>query len=211
MHSWSACDETSYYYYYYYTIRLLIIVLNYIYIYICGRNESFPNQVLFALRMGRRADATLTNLFNPTSGKDVAHLCLISTWPKEGCTIVRVMWASLKSYAHTHNALLWLGPALWIRRGKVGGFPWNPKRHLFVGGNLVLNPNHVLSSSELAARGASLILKVLLNPTSGRDASHPYFISTWPKEWCTIVCVMWVSLKNCIRMHYALLRLGSTL
>ena len=34
-------------------------------------------------------------------------------------------------------------------------------------------PNQVLSSSELAARGAGLILKVLLNPTSGRDASHP--------------------------------------
>ena len=51
-----------------------------------------------------------------------------------------------------------------------------------MGGNLVSNPNQVLSSSELAARGAGLILKVLLNPTSGRDASHPCLISTWPKE-----------------------------
>ena len=58
----------------------------------CGRNESFPNQVLFALRMRRGADATLTNLFNPTSGRDASHLCLISTWPKEGCTIVCVIF-----------------------------------------------------------------------------------------------------------------------
>ena len=50
-----------------------------------------------------------------------------------------------------------------------------------VGGNLVLNPNQVLSSSELAAWGAGQILKVLLNSISGRDASHPCLISTWPK------------------------------
>ena len=43
-----------------------------------------------------------------------------------------------------------------------------------MGGNLVLNSNQVLFSSELATRGAGLILKVLLNPTSGRDDSHPY-------------------------------------
>ena len=30
----------------------------------------------------------------------------------------------------------------------------------------------------------------LLNPTSGRDVSHPCLISTWPKEWCTTVCVI---------------------
>ena len=54
----------------------------------CGRNKSFPNQVLFALGMGRGVDATLTNLFNPTLGRDASHPCLISTWPKEGCIIV---------------------------------------------------------------------------------------------------------------------------
>ena len=47
-----------------------------------------------------------------------------------------------------------------------------------MGGNLVSNPNQVLFSLELVAQGAGLILKVLLNPTSGRDASytmvHPY-------------------------------------
>ena len=58
---------------------------------VCGRNESFPNQVLFALGMGRGADATLTNLFNPTSRRDASHPCLISTWPKEGCTIVIII------------------------------------------------------------------------------------------------------------------------
>ena len=56
----------------------------------CGRNESFPDQILFTLRMGRGADASLTNLFNPTSGRDASHPCLISTWPKEECTIVCV-------------------------------------------------------------------------------------------------------------------------
>ena len=62
---------------------------------------------------------------------------------------------------------------------------------VLVGGNLVSNPNQVLSSLELAAWGAGLILKVLLNPTSGRDASHPCLISTWLKEGCTIVSFDW--------------------
>ena len=57
----------------------------------CGRNEFFPNYVLFVLGMGRGADATLTNLFNPTLGRDASHPCLISTWPKKGCTIVCVI------------------------------------------------------------------------------------------------------------------------
>ena len=65
-----------------------------------------------------------------------------------------------------------------------------PQKRLFVGGNLVSNSNQVLFSSELAAQGVGLILKVLLNPTLGGDASHPCLISTWPKEGCTIVCVI---------------------
>ena len=77
------------------------------------------------------------------------------------------------------------------QKGEGGGFPLNPKRCLFVGGNLVSNPNQVLSSSELTAQGTGLILKVLLNPTLGRDASHPYLISTWPKEGCTVVSFGW--------------------
>ena len=52
----------------------------------CGRNRFFPNQVLFVLGMGLGVHVTLMNLFNPKSGKDVSHPCLISTWPKEGCT-----------------------------------------------------------------------------------------------------------------------------
>ena len=164
-----------------------------------------PNQVLFSSELvGRGAGLILKVLLNPTLRRDASHLFLISIWPKKWCTIVCVMWASLKNCACMHYALQ-------SSLGGGGDFPLYRKRCLFVGGNLVSNLNQVLSSSELAARGASLILKVLLNPTSGRDASHPCFISTWPKEWCTIVCVMWVSLKNCIRMHYALLRLGSTL
>ena len=62
-------------------------------------------------------------------------------------------------------------------------------KKIIVGGNLASNPSQVLSYSELAARGAGLIFKVLLNPTSGRDASHPCLISTWPKEGYTVVCV----------------------
>ena len=56
-----------------------------------GRNESFPNHVLFALGMSRGADATLTNLFNLTSGRDASRPCLISTWSKKGYTIVYVI------------------------------------------------------------------------------------------------------------------------
>ena len=33
----------------------------------------------------------VTNLFNPTSGRDASHPCLISTWPKEGCTMTHTM------------------------------------------------------------------------------------------------------------------------
>ena len=100
----------------------------------CGSNESFQNQVLFALRMGRRTDATLTNLFNFTSGRDTSHLCLISTWPKEWCTIVCViMWASLKNCTshHMHYALLRVHR---LTKGEGRGFPLSPKRYLFVGG-----------------------------------------------------------------------------
>ena len=39
-------------------------------------------------------------------------------------------------------------------------------------------------------QGANTTLSNLFNPASGRDASHPYLISTWPKEMCTIMCVM---------------------
>ena len=58
-------------------------------------------------------------------------------------------------------------------------FDWHYlQKHLFVGGNLVSNPKQVLFSLKLVAQGAGLILKVLLNLTSGRNASytmvHPY-------------------------------------
>ena len=84
-----------------------------------------------------------------------------------------------------------IGPSALNQKGEGGRFPLNLKRCLFMRGNLVSNPNQVLFSLELVAWGIGLILKVLLNPTSGRDASHPCLISTWPKEECTIVCVMW--------------------
>ena len=84
-----------------------------------------------------------------------------------------------------------IGPSALNQKGEGGGFPLNPKRCLFMRGNLVSNPNKVLFSLELVAWGVGLILKILLNPTSGRDVFHHCLISTWPKEECTIVCVMW--------------------
>lgn len=56
-----------------------------------GRNKSFPNQVLFALGMGWGADATLMNLFNPTSGRDASHPCLINTWPMVHSSLGQVL------------------------------------------------------------------------------------------------------------------------
>ena len=59
---------------------------------IYGRNESFPNQILFVLGWaGSTLAPTRADLLNPTLGRDASHPCLISTWPKEGCIIVCVM------------------------------------------------------------------------------------------------------------------------
>ena len=70
--------------------------------------------MLFALGVGQRADATLTNLFNLISGRDAFHPCFISTWPKEGCTIVCVI---------THYGTPFLRPSAYKLR--VGGVsPW---------------------------------------------------------------------------------------
>ena len=75
---------------------------------VCERNEYFPNQILFALEMGQGVDATLTNLFNPISGRDASHLCLINTWPKEECTIdisPRYTWLRKYSLLSRHLCL----------------------------------------------------------------------------------------------------------
>ena len=74
----------------------------------CGRNESFPNQILFTLGMGRGADATLTNLFNPILGRDASHSYLISTWLKEWCTIVCVVGGT--NFSPIRYCSLWNGP-----------------------------------------------------------------------------------------------------
>ena len=101
----------------------------------CGRNESFPNQVLSALGWaGSTLAPTRTNLLSPTLGRDTSHPCLISIWSKKLCTIVCVItWASLKNYTctHAHYALLQVHRST---KGEGGGFPLNPKRRLFVGG-----------------------------------------------------------------------------
>ena len=74
----------------------------------CWRNGSFPNQVLFVLEMAQETDAILTNLFNPTLGRDASHPYLIRTWPKKGCTIVCVITEQvLKAAVHCmHYAFL---------------------------------------------------------------------------------------------------------
>ena len=38
-------------------------------------------------RNGSRADATLTDFFNPLLGRDASYPCLISIEPKEGCNL----------------------------------------------------------------------------------------------------------------------------
>ena len=73
---------------------------------ICERNEFFSNQVLSALGwVGSTFAPTCTDLLNPTLERDTSHSCLISIWPKEGSTIVCVMWASLKNCARMHYVL----------------------------------------------------------------------------------------------------------
>ena len=151
----------------------------------CGRNKSFSNQVLFALRIDRGADATLTNLFNPTSRRYASHPYLISTWSKEWCTIVCVMWASLKNCARMHYALLCLGSMLCTPLLKLNaikaeggrwGFPLKPQNAHFCGRNESFQ-NQVLFALRMG-RGADATLTNLFNLTSGRYASHPYLIST---------------------------------
>ena len=52
----------------------------------------------------------------------------------------------------------------------------------------------------LAAQDVSLTLKDLLNPTSGRDASHPCFISLELKEGCTHEVVLQVIKSKKLRL-----------
>ena len=55
---------------------------------------------------------------------------------------------------------------------------------------------------ELSALGLGVTLTDLFNPTSGRDASHPYLISIEPKEGCTNhVCVLDVGLTKTLRVR----------
>ena len=159
-----------------------------------GLSSWAPNQVLFALGWARiDLHPTCTNLLNPTSGRDASHPCLINLWPKEGCTVVCVIFhlSSQSGIVHfgmgkdwptshphefaqshigrdaSHPCLisLWLKEGctivcviMWARirsahwlvctthsftydlmgnsKGEGGGFPLNPKMHLFVGGLL---------------------------------------------------------------------------
>ena len=69
----------------------------------CGRTfVSAPNQVLFALGWARiDLRPTCTNLLNPTSRRDASYPCLISLWPKEGCTVMRVI-----TYTMVHSVFV---------------------------------------------------------------------------------------------------------
>ena len=48
--------------------------------------KNLPQSSIVRFGNGHRADATLTDLLNPTSGRDTSHPCLINIEPKEGCT-----------------------------------------------------------------------------------------------------------------------------
>ena len=69
----------------------------------CGRTFiSAPNQVLFTLGWARiDLRPTCTNLLNPTSRRDASYPCLISLWPKEGCTVMRVI-----TYTMVHSVFV---------------------------------------------------------------------------------------------------------
>ena len=98
----------------------------------CGRNESFSNQVLSTLGWARSTlTPTRMDLFNLTSGRDASYPYLISTWPKEGCTIV--CGASLKNCVCMHYCTPLVGPSALNQKGEGGGFSLNPKMHLFMG------------------------------------------------------------------------------
>ena len=60
----------------------------------------------------------------------------------------------------------------------------------YYGRKLSLSPNQALFALGWAGLTLALTRTNLLNPTSGRDASHPCLISLKPKEGCTVVCVI---------------------
>ena len=59
----------------------------YIYIYICGRVSCLSPQLVGIVCFS----SCLTDLFNPTSGRDVSHMCLISLSPRHMCSSGRDM------------------------------------------------------------------------------------------------------------------------
>ena len=98
--------------------------MSYHVIVIVGRNKSFSNQVLSVLGWARSTLApTRTDLLNPTSRRDASHPYLISTWPKEGCTVVSFGWAQC-----------------FESEGGRWGFPLKPRKAPFCGRKLSLEP-----------------------------------------------------------------------
>ena len=62
--------------------------------------------------------------------------------------------------------------------------------HILCGRTFVSAPNQVLFTLGWVRIDLRPTRTNLLNPTSGRDASHPCLISFWSKEGCTVVCVI---------------------
>ena len=106
--------------------------MSYHVIVIVGRNKSFSNQVLFALGWAGSIFApTRTDLLNPTSERDASHPYVISTWSKEGCTIVCVYHSVCN---HTHNGTPFLRPSAY--KVRVGGISlWCGIEQIRAGGN----------------------------------------------------------------------------
>ena len=73
-------------------------------------------------------------------------------------------------------------------KGGRWGFPLKPQKTHFCKRNESF-PNQVLFTLGWVGSTLAPTRTNLLNPTSGKDASHPCLINTWSKEDCTIVCV----------------------
>ena len=137
-------------------------------------------------------DATYTNLLNPTSGRDASHPQLISMSSQVRCIHQRFVPPTKKRLFVWST--WWVYPTCELILISYG---WEASL-LDVGLRkfmLVASASSTHSQSEQDLIGErfvplrkwrwALVLKVLLNPTSGRDASHSCLINLWPKDECT--------------------------
>ena len=133
------------------------------------------------------------NLLNLTLGRDAFHPCLISLWPKEGCTHQLITLVS-KNKIWAWNSLDGTPSrkTSWAVLGGRWGLPLKPQNapfswwlepctlgapKLLCERTFVSAPNQVLFTLEWVKINLHPTRTNLINPTSGRDASHPCPIS----------------------------------